>query len=608
MKRKKGKPQTRFPVSSRQSAYVPPLGLSLCMIVKNEAENLEACLRSVRPVIDEIIVVDTGSTDGTRTIARRMGARVYRFRWCNDFSAARNESIRHATGDYILWLDADERVDEPEIKKIAILKKMLPPRGDRAFYALVNSESPEGTTLFYQLRIFPRVEGAAFEGKVHEQIFYRLRKIGIEFIKTDVVIRHTGYHEVASKLEKSKRNLEILEKELESDPGSLHLQYNAARTLSGMGMQRIAIHHLKRIVQDERVKREERGFFLEAALLIGKYYVELEHYEEAVLILRQLSKEFEESGLVHFCLGEALFFTKDFDAAVEELEKARHLPLEASLFPINLDRLDCYRYYRLGQCYLETGRFDLAKEMLLKALHLDQSHCGSLEALGLLSLKTENFEEAVQYYEKAIGKGEISDQSYVNLGLVLHKLGRGPQAEEAFIKALEINPERSEALIHLGHLRYQIKEYAEARDWFNKALALDPDRMDVRLVLSEICFCQWDLEGLVLQCDALLKELELPYEVTFENFGELGALYEKIGEVYSIQGKSDLSLLAYHVSFLIFPDRGVLEKIVPVATSLNTLSTSLRKIEDALAFHGRQGQKQNSFPLSTGIGRDPDER
>ena len=81
--------------------------VSACMIVKNEADNLDRCLRSLKGAVDDIIVVDTGSTDETVSIAKRHHAQVLTFTWCDDFAAARNESIRHATSDWVLWLDAD---------------------------------------------------------------------------------------------------------------------------------------------------------------------------------------------------------------------------------------------------------------------------------------------------------------------------------------------------------------------------------------------------------------------------------------------------------------------------------------------------------------------
>src|SRR2546423_252783 len=84
--------------------------VSLCVIAKNEAANLAQCLAPLAGIVDEILVVDTGSTDDTKLIARSHGARVVDFAWCDDFSAARNQWLAHASGDWIFWLDADDRV------------------------------------------------------------------------------------------------------------------------------------------------------------------------------------------------------------------------------------------------------------------------------------------------------------------------------------------------------------------------------------------------------------------------------------------------------------------------------------------------------------------
>ena len=96
----------------------PRAKVSLCMIVRNEERNLPSCLAGVAELVDEIIVVDTGSTDGTKEQAAKWDAKVFDFPWVDDFSAARNESLRHATGDWILWLDADDRLDAINCRRL----------------------------------------------------------------------------------------------------------------------------------------------------------------------------------------------------------------------------------------------------------------------------------------------------------------------------------------------------------------------------------------------------------------------------------------------------------------------------------------------------------
>ncbi len=90
---------------------VKPIRLSACLIVRDSSRTLRACLESIRPWVDELVVVDTGSTDNTASIAQEIGARVFAFQWCDDFSAARNESLRYARGDWLFWMDSDDTID-----------------------------------------------------------------------------------------------------------------------------------------------------------------------------------------------------------------------------------------------------------------------------------------------------------------------------------------------------------------------------------------------------------------------------------------------------------------------------------------------------------------
>ena len=101
--------------------------ISLCMIVKNEEEVLERCLNSLKGLMDEIIIVDTGSTDSTKEIAARYTDKIYDFSWCDDFAAARNFSFSKATQEYIYAPDADEVLDDTNRRRFMMLKAALLP-------------------------------------------------------------------------------------------------------------------------------------------------------------------------------------------------------------------------------------------------------------------------------------------------------------------------------------------------------------------------------------------------------------------------------------------------------------------------------------------------
>ena len=103
------------------------MDISLCMIVKNEEDTIARCINSVKDIVDEIIIVDTGSTDNTLKILKNLNIVPYRFEWINDFSAARNFSFSKATKDYILWLDADDILNPDDIELFKNLKNTLTP-------------------------------------------------------------------------------------------------------------------------------------------------------------------------------------------------------------------------------------------------------------------------------------------------------------------------------------------------------------------------------------------------------------------------------------------------------------------------------------------------
>lgn len=144
--------------------------LSVCMIVKDEGQTLERAISGIKSVADEIIIVDTGSTDNSVEIAKRFTDKVFNFDWCDDFSAARNYSFDQATCDYVMWLDADDVVTGENAQ---IIKTLITAGGfDVAFlkYAAAFDNDGNPTFIYYRERIFRRFLGLKWEGVVHEAI------------------------------------------------------------------------------------------------------------------------------------------------------------------------------------------------------------------------------------------------------------------------------------------------------------------------------------------------------------------------------------------------------------------------------------------------------
>ncbi len=204
--------------------------VSLTMIVKNEENNLPRCLESVRDIFDEIVIVDTGSTDRTVEIARSFGAKVFDFAWVDSFSAARNEALSHATGDFAFWLDADDVVEPAEREKLLELLQRLR-AGDQAAYVVrcACDPSPDGTggdTVVDHIRLFPVRDDARWTYRVHEQILPALRQAKVPVRWTNLTVRHTGYADPALRARKLERDIRLLALDLAVRPDDPFVLFN----------------------------------------------------------------------------------------------------------------------------------------------------------------------------------------------------------------------------------------------------------------------------------------------------------------------------------------------------------------------------------------------
>jgi tetratricopeptide (TPR) repeat protein len=218
------------------------------MIVRDEEGNLPACLESAAGLFDELVVVDTGSADRTAEIARSFGARVFEFPWVDDFAAARNAALSHATGDYAFWLDADDRVEPAEGARLRALLDGL--RAPDAAYVVRCSCDPDpaggGATVVDHVRLFPLRDDVRWTYRVHEQILPALRRAGVEVRWSDVTVRHVGYNDPAVRGRKLDRDRAILEREAADRPGDPFVLFNLGQVALERGDPAAALGHLRR--------------------------------------------------------------------------------------------------------------------------------------------------------------------------------------------------------------------------------------------------------------------------------------------------------------------------------------------------------------------------
>ena len=203
-------------------------GLSLCMIVKNEAPHLERCLRSVQGIVSEIIIADTGSGDGSMDIAHRFGARIIEQPWEHDFSKARNHTLRLASCAWILVLDADEAIADWKMEEVQPL--LEEPDADGYFLPFIHyvGEFSEGDYVTDNVcRLFRNDERILFHGSIHEEAASSIWSLpGGHIAYANLPVYHYGYLDgELRRKHKSSRNLELIGSALKLEPDSVHLRY-----------------------------------------------------------------------------------------------------------------------------------------------------------------------------------------------------------------------------------------------------------------------------------------------------------------------------------------------------------------------------------------------
>ncbi len=346
------------------------IGLTACLIVKNEEKHLERCLSSVKGHVDEIVVVDTGSTDRTVEIAQTFGAKVAQTEWTDDFSAARNLSLDLASGDWALWIDADEEV-APESWG-PIREALIRPHFGGFFVRMVNFMDEEGTANTYThapVRIFQLRPEVRFTGRVHEQITPSLDAIGLPCAHlSGVTLNHYGYRP-SDMAEKSKldRTIGLLEREVREDPEDAFHWFNLANAYSVARRNEEAVHAARMCV---RFLHPANAFGSLAYQILASGQNALGNPQEAFEACREAFERGHFSILNQFEKAHALFKMGRLDEALDAIEGCQGMPWDETMtgdYGIVTHKATTLG----GQILSELGRYDEAAAAFHAARQVD---------------------------------------------------------------------------------------------------------------------------------------------------------------------------------------------------------------------------------------------
>ncbi|SRR5579875_132421 len=348
-----------------------PEGISLCMIVKNEERFLEACLRSVEGIVDEINVVDTGSTDRTLEIAQRFGARIEHREWRNDFAWARNEALAMATKRWTLVLDGDEEI-APESRRHLLDLRTVPSYLTVLYTRIHNDTTEHGAAamMSHSLpRIFPTTPRIRYKGLIHETLVVDDGKTRATAVITPVRILHRGYTlEIIGARKKDDRNAPLLHRATIENPDDSFSWFNYANYLLGHEQYEEGIDAMERMVEMERNK-EMRGYVpLGYVFLAGAYAAHRGDFERALVTIDECLERAPGYVLAIYGKAEILARAGRFEEAREWFEKSIATKIREERYNVVDEEIALWKAHsNIAATYANEGRFEEAIPWLEEA-------------------------------------------------------------------------------------------------------------------------------------------------------------------------------------------------------------------------------------------------
>jgi tetratricopeptide (TPR) repeat protein len=336
--------------------------LGLLMILKNEAQNLERSLAPVADLFDEVVVVDTGSSDATKEICVDLGARVFDFTWWDDFALARNYSIEMAQSDWLFWLDGDNAVSRADV---ASLRRALPENGPAVLWGLELVESTGGR--LWQKRCFANHPEARFKGRVHEQLVHPPHWPGLA---TSVLIRHWGYDDPQKVRQKGEYYLGLLELMLDEDPEDFYARFQAARCLINLRRFEEALAGLCRFVDQKEARRKNPQLWAHGHFLLAQCLKRLGRRGAAFRVLENFTSRTKDNALGFFHLGRLAYETGDYKKASCCLEQSLKKDLEAPVVDLDPVATLFQARFFLAKSLVQLGRSQDALSHFARALEL----------------------------------------------------------------------------------------------------------------------------------------------------------------------------------------------------------------------------------------------
>lgn len=385
--------------------------ITLIMIVKNESKNLKTCLDSVISQVDEIVIVDTDSTDDTLEIARRYTDKIYQYSWDADFSAARNFAISKANCAWILSLDADEKLvfETGNLRKLITKDKKL-----EAYLLPLNNPIADATgeyNRFWVLRLFKNNGCYQFRGKIHEQII--VSKNDVVGISEGPVISHKMLPQ-KERNQKKRRNLTLLQKVSSTDPDNPFLKYYIGVEWLGLGKPAKALPYFQQAYQN--ITDNNLSFRTPTLRYLIICLKSLGRLDDAIRLCLEADLRYPKYTDIYYLCGVLFEEKKEYLLAIKWLNEAVKCGIPPALFSHMNGAGSFLAHYHLGYCHAMLGQVETARNYYELALDNNPKYIYPVYNLFLLLLVKHGPAYTLEYLNN---KGYLDD---TNLALTIANL------------------------------------------------------------------------------------------------------------------------------------------------------------------------------------------
>ncbi len=499
--------------------------LSLCMIVRENQDTIAACLESIYPWVDELVIVDTGSTDETPAICRKYGARMFEFPWCDDFSAARNASLEQVRGEWIFWMDSDDVIHPDQGRRLRQLALGHHADDLLGYVAQVHCPSSEDwqMTIVDHVKLFRNLAGLRFEHRIHEQILPAIRRAGGNVAFTDIFVVHSGSCQTPEvRAKKLERDFRILKLDLASRPDHPFVLFNLGMTCEDAGQYQAAEEYLRRSIdvagRDESHLRKAWSLRVNCLRALGEptqainlASEALQHFPGDKELLFRRAMLFQDTGK----LGEA---AADYHRVLEE-------PVDRTFQSLDPSICTYKAHHNLGATLAAMGRNQEARDHWYQAIAKCSDFKPAWIALMRNCIASGDKQQGAEVCQQMPGLNHDPSKAIV-MALWLESQSRFSEAESVLDQAWEHSGD-ADCLDELARILITAGKHHEAIPKLEKLRALRPhDAVVLHNLGAALNECSQPDSAITCLRESLLLRPHAPHSIQL-----LADLYRRCGKL-----------------------------------------------------------------------------